>query len=269
MNRTHDEIIADIRSRHEGAGDVCVKSLSLKMEPDADDSHKFTARITTATLDRDGEVLLSGGMDATEFNKSGAIFWNHQYNEPVGIAKKIRQGEGEAIAHAEFMRRPADYEGDFFPDFARAFVSQMVKAGKAPGVSVGLVPVEARRPTSKDRSDYGEGVKRVVTRWKLLEWSIAPVQANPEAVVTAVGKAIGAAGCKALGLPEPLEVEEPEPEKTPDPVVVVGVPEPKAAPRPMIVVCVPGPRPESGRVGRAVEKEVSRRIARKTGQLWI
>ena len=63
-------------------------------------------------------------------------------------------------------------------------------AGINPGVSIGFIPIESRNATKGDRAKYGDGVQTVHSKWKLLELSIAPVQANQEAVVVAVGKAL-------------------------------------------------------------------------------
>lgn len=250
------EILAVIRKRHglDDDADVRVRSMSMKAEI-GDDTHSFTARITTATLDRDAEVILPQGVDATEFNKSGAVFWNHDYDQPVAIARKVRQGDRDIVSTASFMERPADWQGEWRPDFARAFVSQMAKHGKETGVSIGFIPVEFRKPTTKDIETYGAEVRNVITQCRLLEWSIAPVQSNPDATVMRVGKALGAVACKCLGLPDP------------GPAVVEDVIEVKhEADR--IVVIVPRPkraRPADDTTEIAVEKAV----ARARGSLWI
>lgn len=199
--RSQQEIIRDIRRRHDlGDGDpVDVKSLQAKVDMGDSDPHRFTARITAATLDRDKEVLLPSGMIATEFEKIGAGFWNHDYDRPVLIPDGQPEQKGNVIvAKGRFMKRPDDFVGDFFPDFVRAFVTQMAKAGRAAGVSIGFIPVESRRPSKKDLETFGSDLKVVFTKWKLLEFSIAPVPANPEAYVMAVGKRIGRKGLRLL-----------------------------------------------------------------------
>lgn len=180
---TTDEIAASIRKRHSLADDteIVVKTMPMMVEPhEGDAPHKFKARITTECLDRDEEVMIPQGMDASEFEKSGAIFWNHNYDLPIAKAGRLVRGTDCVDAYAEFAKRPDDYQGEFFPDFARAMVQQ----GVVKGVSIGFVPLEGRNPTKKDHDEYGEKVRRIWSKWKLLEWSIAPVQSNPEAVVT-------------------------------------------------------------------------------------
>ena len=57
-------------------------------------------------------------------------------------------------------------------------------------VSVGYVPEDGgvRMALPVDKKKYGEKVHTIYNRWKLLEISLAPLQANPEALITAVRK---------------------------------------------------------------------------------
>ncbi len=178
-----------MRERHGLASDTPIEIKTIPMELMSDGSgHRFKARITTDTLDRDGEVMIPQGMDESEFNKSGAIFWNHNYDLPVAkpVGKMMRT-KGYVDSEAEFAKRPDDYQGDFFPDFARAMVQQ----GIVKGVSVGFIPLESRAPSKKDLEDYGDNVRRVHSKFRLLEWSIAPVQCNPDAMIQqAISKGI-------------------------------------------------------------------------------
>ncbi len=184
-----------LRQRHhlKDDADVRIMATKLLMTPEAVDTHRFTARITTDALDRQDEVVIPDGGMFGEFLASGAIFWNHQYDQPVGYpdkAKKILKGENFVEAGGVFMTRPEGWVGEFFPDFVREFVAQGVAAGICPGVSIGFIPIETRNPSKLDRQKYGDRVQAVHSKWKLLEFSIAPVQANQEAVVTAVGKGL-------------------------------------------------------------------------------
>lgn len=198
-----------LRKRHKLADDVAVKELLAPVSVGMVDSdpYKFTARITTDAVDRQDEVVLPQGGAFGEFLSSGAIFWNHQYDSPVGYpdkSKSIVKGENFVEAGGVFMKRPDNWQGDFMPDFVREFVTQGIAAGINPGVSIGFIPLETRKPTKQDVARYGPDVKMVHSKWKLLEFSIAPVQANQEAVVTAVGKGLLRRELvKAIGIPLP------------------------------------------------------------------
>lgn len=159
------------------------KNLSAEFVPSASG---FTATITTATLDRDGEVVIAQGMDATEYERNPILFWNHDYTLPVGKCLSLKRTPTGIVGDFQFAERPADYTGEFFPDFVRAVVGQ----GVVRGVSIGYSSVDGgtRRATPDDRKRYGDGVHTVFSKWKLMEVSVAPLQCNPDALVSAVRK---------------------------------------------------------------------------------
>ncbi len=202
-----------MRERHGLAANTPIEIKTVPMELISDGTgHRFKARITTDTLDRDGEVMIPQGMDASEFSKTGAIFWNHNYDLPVAkpVGKMVRT-KGFVDSEAEFATRPDDYQGEFFPDFARAMVNQ----GIVKGVSIGFIPVEVRSPSKKDVEEYGDDVRRVHSKFRLLEWSIAPVQCNPDAMIQqAISKGIISDSGELL--PEVAKAEEAEPDDKPE-----------------------------------------------------
>jgi len=76
-----------------------------------------------------------------------------------------------------------------------------VRAGVIRGVSVGFSEVEGgcRQATKIDKDHFGAAVSRVFSMWKLLEWSIAPLQSNPDALIQASHKGfITPARCEEL-----------------------------------------------------------------------
>jgi HK97 family phage prohead protease len=148
----------------------------------------FAAVITAETLDRDGEVLIPQGMNSGEFEKNPTLFWNHDYAQPVGRCDGLKRKESTIVGDFTFAQRPEGYSGEFFPEVAAALVGQ----GIVNAVSIGYVPEDGgvRRATEVDRKKYGERVHTVYSRWKLLEVSLAPLQANPDALITAVKKGV-------------------------------------------------------------------------------
>ncbi len=171
---------------------------------DVIDPMLFTARISTNAVDNDAEVLLPRGMITTRFDKSGAGFWNHNYAQPIFVPEgKLTRTDTYVEGKGRFLERPADWQGEWFPDYVRAFVGAMSSSGKKVGVSVGFIPIETREPSKKDVAMFGENVRRVISKWELLEWSIAPVQANAEAYITAVGKSLDKTAYKALFAADP------------------------------------------------------------------
>ena len=137
----------------------------LKADVREDHGGDLVAKITTESIDRDGEVLVPQGMNSKDYDNNPVLFWNHDY-----------------------AKRPEGFEGDFFPAFAETLVRQ----GIVRGVSVGFLPENngMRNATKGDRAKYGPSVKRVFNKWKLLEVSLAPLPANQDALVQAVGKGL-------------------------------------------------------------------------------
>jgi hypothetical protein len=222
---TTAETTSAIRKRHNLAEDVPIMLKSMPIEVSGDDDYLVSARITTDTLDADNEAVLPSGCDSSRFEKSGAIFAWHDYTLPVATPiGKLRRGDRFIDATCRFPVRPADYVGEFFPDYIRTLVKQKVIRG----VSIGFVPREVRMPTYKDIERWGQSLSRVVSKWQLLEWSFAALQSNPDAmVVEGVRKGIIAATVAREFFGVTIEDEEPpaptlaiiEPEPDPEPLV--------------------------------------------------
>lgn len=178
------------------------KTLDAKFIPTA---RGFTATITTASLDRDNEVVIPQGMDSTEFETNPVLFWNHNYDQPVGKCVSLKREPNGIVGDFVFAKRPEGYAGEYFPEFVASLVGQ----GIVRGVSIGYTSAEGgtRRATPEDRKRYGDTVQTVFSKWKLLEVSVAPLQANPDALVTAISKgAVSVSGAKRwLGFTPPAE----------------------------------------------------------------
>ncbi|HYF35318.1 MAG TPA: HK97 family phage prohead protease [Prosthecobacter sp.] len=145
------------------------------------------ARITTAAVDRDGEVLIPQGCNTKDFEKNPVVFLNHNYWDlPVGKCAAITRDEKGITAKTIFAKRPEDYpEGEeWMPDT----LLSLFKQGIVKGFSVGFLAKESRPASEADIEKYGPSCRRVYTKWSLLEYSVAPLPANQEAVALAVSK---------------------------------------------------------------------------------
>jgi len=151
-----------------------------------DDQRTVTARISTMSVDRDGEVLVPQGCDATEFLKSPTVFYNHNYAMPLGRCEGIARKADSIEAKTRFAQRPEEHVGEWLADTVFSLFKQKVISG----FSVGFVPIEGRRPSRKDRETFGQRVRYVFSKWKLLEYSVAPLPANQDALALAVGKGV-------------------------------------------------------------------------------
>jgi hypothetical protein len=162
--------------------------VSIK-KSDNPDKRSFDAIITTSTLDRDGEVVLAEGVNYSNYLKSGGpVYYNHDHNRaealPIGKTDQIWKSKGQVKANIKLAKRSEDIIGPYFPDYVWSLIDQDI----IKGISIGYIPVESRYPSKKDLADYGKNVKRIISKVDLIEVSIAPLQANTEALITAVNK---------------------------------------------------------------------------------
>jgi len=206
----------------------------------ADGKRTVTARISTISVDRDGEVLIPQGCDANEFTKSPTVFYNHNYALPVGRCEGIRRSCDNIEAKTRFAERPAEHKGEWLPDT----VFSLLQQGVISGFSVGFTPIEGRHPSKKDRESFGSRVRYVYNKWKLLEYSVAPLPANQDALVLAVSKGIVSLHAAQTLFPD------------------MALPEKKVR-RTVFVVTPPPPQPRLD-----VAESVRRRVLRSVGALY-
>lgn len=159
--------------------------------------------INTATLDLDREVVLPAGGDWSYFAKNGGrVTWCHDYALPdVGRnlwMVRSSSPDGWKAKTCYHERPPLDVLPEsqpWFPDVVNYYVQELGLKGK----SIGFVPTEIRRPTAADikaRPEL-EQANYIIGKWVGLEYAVAPIQCNPDAVVDMVSKA------RAKGLQPP------------------------------------------------------------------
>ena len=261
-------LIENIKTRHklDEKTEVKFKTLALDMPEDASDPYAFTCHITADTIDRQDEVVIPDGGDLSEWLESGVFAYNHNYELPpvafLDRTKKITRQPGFIEVSGKFLQRPEDHQGEFFPDTIRSYVKQFHDAGLKTGVSIGFIPLEARNPTKKDKSIYGETLTYVCSKWKMLECSFCTLQANSQAVVTAVGKGLlnkDVAIKSGYTLPETIEKTEPTKE------IEVKTEEKKVIRCKMIIVLPPEKKKND--VKEILQKEYKRQLAKSWGVL--
>jgi phage head maturation protease len=126
------------------------------------------ATITTDDLDRQGEILDPDGMDFTNFMANGVVLYGHQYSGiesiPVGKVHSL------SLVH-ENTRKKMDMGWVFQGDDVTPLITAVTKSwdrGFLNTVSVGFMAKEY------------DG--NIITKSELLEVSIVPVPANPQAL---------------------------------------------------------------------------------------
>jgi len=160
----------------------------------ADNARAFTFVFSDESVDRYGDVIQARGWQLDNFNANPIALFGHDagsVENVIGAAKNVRVAGDKLVGDIEFM------PGDVNPNADAVF--QMVKGGWLKTVSVGFAPLEWK--AAKDKSRPG-GVDFV--RQELLEISIVPIPANPNALIQAKAAGVDLA---RLG----LKVEEADP----------------------------------------------------------
>lgn len=226
--------------------------------------------VTVPTADEDDEVLLPRGGDISRFTRGGTVFDVHEYGskDVVGQCLGMRVSDEGVIAKTRFSPRPP---AELWPA-ANAWEPDrllwLYHLGDIKGWSVGFKPLEARLPTKADRAKWGERLKRVHTRWRMLEYSVAPLPCNGDVVT------LERRGILSKRLAAALVMG-----KRPDPAA--WQPTAPAAALPMVArpakvyVVVPGaPAParravtDTAAVAKAMAAEVRRAVAKATGRIY-
>jgi len=150
--------------------------------------------ISTEDIDRDNEIVLSTGMDASHFKLNPIVTLQHQYNlPPVGksIWQKRFDGKPAGIkAKTQYPKRPDEWPTDL--DWQPDLTFTLVQNGLLTGKSIGFLPTKTHMPTEKEikQSPQLANVRRIIDEWLLLEYSCVYIPCQQNAVVEAVSKGI-------------------------------------------------------------------------------
>ena len=134
--------------------------------------YEFTA--STSTQDRDGEVIEALGWDLKNFKKNPVIMYAHDYRTlPIGKAPRVWVSQGGELKNTVEFPPEGTYE---FADI----VERLVDTGYLKTESVGFIPKKW------EDGDGEKAPRRTYTKQELLEISIVPIPANPDALRNAV-----------------------------------------------------------------------------------
>jgi hypothetical protein len=153
--------------------------------------------VSAETVDRDGDVVIAKGMNLEFFRQNPVVTLAHKYDElPVGRAQWIKAVVRGIKAKTIYSKTPDEWQGPYLPEA----VWQMTREGILRGKSIGFLPTKLRPPTSKE-SGVWKDVQAVIESAVLLEYAVAPVPCNQDALVEAVAKGYAdEATLKRLGL---------------------------------------------------------------------
>lgn len=147
--------------------------VEVKAADDGSGAYWFTA--STSARDRQGDVIVQTGWKTADFMKNPVILWAHNYYEtPIGKALELKMSEDLISVKIDFV--PEDID-----PFA-AKVEKLVKGGYLKTVSVGFMVYKSEPLTTEDLTERPEMKYGQRLHGDLLEISIVPVPANPEAL---------------------------------------------------------------------------------------
>jgi phage head maturation protease len=149
------------------------------------------ATISTTTVDEEGESVLPEGIALDRFRKTMCVFYNHDYSDAVGTCSYIRRTEKGLEALTIFPERPEGHEGEWRPDTILGLIACDPPIIR--GTSIGFGYIETRAPTQKDIETFpntGNKLERVVSKSRLLEYSLVGLPMNEDCLITAVQKGI-------------------------------------------------------------------------------
>lgn len=126
--------------------------------------------ISTNSPDRDRDTIAVDGWNLKNFKKNPVVLWSHDYSmPPIGKARGLKVLENDLLATVKFV--PAEV----FP-FA-GMIESMVREEFLSATSVGFQGEEVTFDEKRGGFNF--------LKQELLEFSIVPVPANPEALVQA------------------------------------------------------------------------------------
>ena len=178
------EVYPDIAKAIEAApGTEFVRKHYIGKAPDLQTGERaLIAYVSTEDIDRDGEVILTKGIDLKFFRKNPVILWGHDHGGlPVGKAEWIKRGTAGTtnalVAKAVFAEHSLADE-----------VWTLYKNGFLKAFSIGFIVTNYRDPKENEFGDDTDDVRGVIDKCQLLEFSCCNVPANQAALVAAVAK---------------------------------------------------------------------------------
>lgn len=168
------------------------KSFAPQEQATAPAEKSRTVRITTGAVDRDGEVLRPDGGQFEQYLKNPVVLFAHDYRSiPVGKCVSLTVDADGVTAKTIYNNTELAKE-----------IYQLALDGFPLAVSLGFTPVETARRGGAGfqaqlddcvrrgwvKKQETDGVRRIFSKWNLIEYSDVPVPANPEALQISISK---------------------------------------------------------------------------------
>lgn len=182
--------------------DIIYKNVKVDTEAPDIPSRAVRAVVSTESVDLDLEVIVLDGLDIKYYERNPKFLFEHDPDMRIGSCVFCAKDGDKLVADLKF-------DDDEFS----GMVYKRYRESKLTDFSIGFLPIEVREPTEKDKEKYGDDVRRVVSKSRLIEISAVSIGANQEAVAVEIKSAI-----KSRQDSEAVEESEPKTEEvTPTP----------------------------------------------------
>jgi HK97 family phage prohead protease len=126
--------------------------------------------VSTADVDRSGDIIEPNGIDFSAYRKNPVILYQHDHDEPIARCAEIGVVNGRVEALIQFPDADASEDSDK--------VYNLIKAGVLNAVSIGFIPTEYIPLDPKE--PWGP---RKYVSCEMIEASIVSVPANSAALI--------------------------------------------------------------------------------------
>ncbi len=209
VDKTTNRVLLDDLS--DDAGMKLLRSLGVKKGTDKERTIK--SYITTIAKDRDGEAVMSEGAIMDDYNLLKIVLFGHQYGQ-LGVGKNLwiipnNNHSTEGVFGLIALTKYATKKANPFADQVYNWRMEDMPMGE----SIGFIPVEYFTPDDKQWSKLFDGwvkrvtaymksktrditddlfadLKRIYTKWIMLEYSDVMVPSNAHAVTLAISKGL-------------------------------------------------------------------------------
>lgn len=151
-----------------------LKPVDIEIKEVDDDKREIVMVGSKEVLDRDGDVVKIEGIDLKNFKKNPVILFGHDHRGlPVGKAIKVWKEDKQLMFKIKFPT-PEEYS---FADT----VYKLVKGDYLKASSIGFSPNWDKAERNEKSGGY------IFNESELLELSIVPIPANPQALIHSKG----------------------------------------------------------------------------------
>lgn len=131
--------------------------------------------VSNSATDRYGESVTMEGIDTQRYMQNPVVLWGHDYNAlPLGRTLSLRREAGNLVAKVQFDTDIHEFADTVYKQILRGTIS---------AASIGGL-VKSYGLTKDGKTDHD-----VIAEMEMVEWSVVPIPANPEALV--LSKAFG------------------------------------------------------------------------------